>query len=537
LSLSNQHKMVKDNISEDRGCLISEVGQIVEQEKHKLGEYSLALSGTLTHGRVLGSDQAILQSNLGDVDSAGTSLDSLVDFVSNPDHQDSLVFNNAIKIAGYVLKRSVASRTSLLRHTPTLHGLPIVLDPTQNLLFAYKEHTVEYGRGGYILYQLPGQDPSFRYEDNPELKKSAEEMAYKLYGDVPGLRALIFTSGIASANTFNDFMKSLSHSNGRKNYIGDNCWVEIKKGVVDANDPTFATFDETDMDKTMELLRDVNVQSIFLEGIQNYPTLHATDLEAIFSEIKKMDFKKPKYILIDHVVTFDTNLYQRYFPDGMPRNFCLATFVSGIKFTQAGWDMGKSGFLFLKYDPEGFDEVADPYARINDIRAVSGRVPSLEEAHLANIETSESIESRMKRYDRNMEYFARLLDTRFKSNGLGQVYSAWLQDHPDHETAIRNYSNGGRILYLKLGDNVSGEALLNLYRYIADEAFKDDVPVMAASNFGFSSPHIHMVRHNVFGLSLRVSPGSTDMATTKLFADYLPEKIEDYLKNNIPAMA
>jgi len=516
--------------SEDRSSLITEIEQIVAQEKRKLGEYSSSLSDTFNHGRILGIDQTILRGNLEDVESAKASLDTLVDFVVNPDHEDFLVFNNAIKIAGYVLKRSVASRTYLLRHTPTLHGLPIVLDPTQNLLFSYKEHTVEYGRGGYILFQLPGQDPPLRYEDNPELKKAAQEMMHKLYGDVPGLKAFIFTSGLASANTFNDFMRFLSHSNGRRNYIGDNCWVEIKKGVVDANDPTFAAFDETDTDKIMELLRDDNVQSISLEGIQNYATLHATDLEAIFSEIKRMDFKRPKYMLIDHVVTFDTNLYERHFSDGMPRNFCLAAFISGIKFTQAGWDMSKSGFLFLRYDPENFDEVADPYARINDIRAMSGRVPSLEEAHLANIETSESIRSRMVRYDRNIEYLAKDLDARFRANGLGQVYSAWLPDHPDHETAMRNYGNGGRILYLKFGDHVTGEVLLNLYRHIADEAFKDNVPVMAASNFGFSSPHIHIVRHNVFGLSLRVSPGSTDMATTRLFAEYLPEKIDGYFK-------
>ncbi|MEK6876684.1 MAG: hypothetical protein AABX63_04680 [Nanoarchaeota archaeon] len=517
----------------DRISLISEVEQIVEQEKHKLEEYSSALSGTFNHEKVLCIDQIILQSNLEDVELAKTSLDSLVDFVTDQNHEDSFVFNNVIKTAGYVLKKSVASRTYLLRHTPTLHGLPIVLDPTQNLLLSYKEHTVEYGRGGYILFQLPGQDPPLRYEDNPELKKAAEEMAHKLYGDVPNLRALIFTSGLASANTFNDFMKSLSHSNGRKNYIGDNCWVEIKKGVVDANDPTFAIFDETDTDKIMELLRDDSAQSISLEGIQNYATLHATDLEAIFSEVKRMDFKRPKYMLIDHVVTFDTNLYERHFHDGMPRNFCLAAFISGIKFTQAGWDMSKSGFLFLRYDPENFDEVADPYTKINDIRAMSGRVPSLEEAHLANIETSETIRSRMERYDSNMEYLAKALDARFKANGLGQVYSAWLPDHPDYETAMRNYGNGGRILYLKFGNHVTGEVLLNLYRYIADEAFKDNVPVMAASNFGFSSPHIHMVRHNVFGLSLRVSPGSTDIGTTKLFAQYLPEKIEAYFRENV----
>jgi hypothetical protein len=499
-----------------------------------LKEYSSILLSTSSSKKISGIDQIILQSNLKDVESAKESLDSLVDFVISPNHKDLFVFNNVIKLAGYALKRSVASRTYLLRHTPTLHGLPIVLDPTQNTLFSYKEHTVDYGRGGYILYQLPNQIPPLRYKDHPELKKAAEEMANKLYGGIPGLRSIIFTCGLASANTFNDFMKSLSHSNQRKNYIGENCWVEIKKGIVDSNEPSFTTFDETNFDKIMELLTDDNVQSISLESIQNYPTLHATDLELVFSKVKKMDFKRPKYMLIDHVVTFDTNLYERYFHNGIPKNFCLATFISGIKFTQAGWDISKSGFLMLKYDSENFDEVVDPYTKINDIRAMSGRVPSIEEACLANIETSKSIRSRMGRYDRNIEYLANALDTRFKKNNLGQVYSAWLPNHKDHETAIRNYGNGGRILYLKFDDKiVNEEKLLNLYRYIADEAFKDDFSIMAASNFGFSSPHIHIVRHSVFGLSLRISPGSTDISTTQLFADYLSKKIENYIKEKI----
>lgn len=520
--------------SEDRSSLISEIEQIVNQEKGKLEEYHSILLATSSHRSISGPDKKILWSNQDDIESAKQSLDELVGFTNNPDLTDALVFNNLIKLAGYALNKSVASRTCLLRHTPTLHGLPIVLDPTQNLLFSYREHTVDYARGGYILYQLPGQNPPLRYEDHPELKKAAEEMANKLYGNVPGLRVIIFTCGLASANTFNDFMKSLSHSNGRRNYIGENCWVEIKKGIIDGNDPTFATFDETDTDKIMELLMDDNVQSISLEGIQNYPTLHATDLESIFSEIKKMDFKRPKYMLIDHVVTFDTNLYERHFPDGMPKNFCLATFISGIKFTQAGWDISKSGFLFLKYDTKNFDEVVDPYTKINDIKAMSGRVPSIEEAYLANIETRESIRSRMRRYDRNIEYLARTLDARFKKNRLGKVYSAWLPEHKDYETAMRNYGNGGRIIYLKFDDQiVTGEILLNLYRHIADEAFRDNIPILAASNFGFSSPHIHMVRHNVFGLSLRVSPGSTDFGTTQLFGDYLSERIESYFREKV----
>jgi hypothetical protein len=530
--------MHESTFTEDRSSLIFEIEEIVKQEKHRLDEYRSALQQTIGNERVLGIDRSILQNNVGDVESAEQTLDQLVEFASNPDNGDDFIFTNVIKLAGYALNKSVASRTHLLRHTPTLHGLPIVLDPTQNLLFFYREHTVDYARGGYILYQLPSQDPPTRYEDHPELKKAAEEMAHKLYGNVPGLRAIIFTCGLAAANTFNDFMKSLSHSNGRKNYYGQNCWVEIKKGLVDGNDPTFIPFDETDIGRITELLMDEGVQSIALEGVQNYPTLHATDLDLIFSQVKRVSFGRPKYMLIDHVVTFDTNLFERHFPDGMPRNFCLATFISGIKFTQAGWDISKSGFLFLRYDPDNFCEVVDTYTKINDIKAMSGRVPSIEEASLANIETKQSIRSRMRRYDRNIEYLAKSLDGRFRRNGLGRVYSAWLPEHDGHEIAMRNYGNGGRILYLKFDDAlVTGEILLNLYRYVADEAFRDGIPILAASNFGFSTPHIHIVRHNVFGLSLRVSPGSTDMLTTKLVTEYLPEKIEAYFRGKVPARA
>lgn len=49
---------------------------------------------------------------------------------------------------------------------------------------------------------------------------------------------------------------------------------------------------------------------------------------------------------------------------------------------------------------------------------------------------------------------------------------------------------------------------LALYRAIADGAKAERLPLIAASNFGFPLPHIRVVQHGDFGVSLRLSGGS-----------------------------
>ncbi|MFH1256702.1 MAG: PLP-dependent transferase [Candidatus Diapherotrites archaeon] len=514
--------------SGDRLELINEIKSMVGQEKGRLEERIFLLDKTLGLGGVSALDKEIIQRNKQDVLGAVRDLEWLESYVKDKSVSDEKVFNEIIKVGNYVFRKSVSVRTSMLRHTPTLRGLPLSLEPNQNHLLSKKMHTVDYARGGYVLFQQPGKEPKTLFKDHPDLKKIAEEIKVKIYGESPNTKAVLFTCGLGAVNTFVDYLRSLSRKSGRKNFLGENCWLELKKHVLESNDSSFVFFDETDKQKIIELIKDESVQSIGLEGIQNYATLRASDLEEIFEVIKKTRFRQPKFLVLDHVVTFDSNVFEKYLKK-MPKNFCLAAFVSGIKFFQGGFDIGKSGLLFLKYNERDFGKKIDPYQRVIEIRAGSGRVPSLEEAHISNIDTVESLKSRMKRYDRNMRELAKKLEKNFLLNGLGEVFSAWLPNHADYETANRCYSNGGRILYLKLDEKRFSEPkLLELYRHLADEAFAERVPLMAASNFGFCAPHIHMVRHNKVGLSLRISSGSTDGSTTDKIGDFVTKKIEGF---------
>lgn len=511
----------------ERKELTTETTDMIMQEKNQLKEYELRLEETLHLNNITELDKNIIMKNKQDIQLAVNELEYFEEFIKNTSNKQA--FNEAIKLGNYVFRKSIAARTSMLRHTPTLRGLPVSLSPNQNHQLSPKLHTVEYGRGGYILFQQPHKEPKTLFKDHPELKEVANKMKNKFYDNPTNTEAIIFTCGLGAINTFNDYLRSLSRKNFRDNYLGENCWLELKKQVSESGDNCFVFFDETDKTKIRELLEDENVQSICLEGIQNYATLRASNLDEIMSIASKTVFKKPKFLVIDHVMTFDTKIFTKYFSKKMPKNFCLIAFTSGIKFIQGGWDISKSGFLFMKYNKEDFDLQTDPYQRVLEIRAGSGRVPSLEEAHLSNIDTKKSLKSKMKRYDRNMKMLAEQLQTNFTKNGLGNIYSAWLPNHPDYKIARNCYSNGGRILYLKLSEKKFPEQkLLRLYRFLADQAVNEKIPLMAASNFGFSTPHIHLVRQNKVGLSLRISSGSTDSETTKRIGEFITEKIEEF---------
>lgn len=501
---------------------------MIARESGLLLEYKEQLNPTFGLKGLSRLDKAVLAKNRADVSRALAELEDFSTYVATA--SDDQLFNETIKLGGYVFRKCIAARTALLRHTPTLRGRPLALAPSQNHLMMAKPQTVDYGRGGYVLFQQPDKRPQTLFKDHPDLETIASRMKDKLYGGsgLKDVRAIIFTSGLGAVNTFNDYMKSLSQDSARRNYIGENCWIELKKQVSESNDGSFVFFDETDKKRIRRLLKDDNVQSISLEGIQNYATLRASDLEEIAAIAAKTNFRKPKFLVIDHVQTFDTDLFSKFFSADMPKNFCLAVFTSGVKFIQGGWDIGKSGFLFMKYNLKDF-AAADPYQRVLEMRSVSGRVPSLEEAYLSDIDTKDALRSRLRRYDRNMEILATQLDRDFSASRLGQVYSAWLPGHPDHEIARRCYATGGRILYVKLAPEKFSETdVLELYRFMADRAFEEKTPLMAASNFGFATPHIHVLRQNKVGLVIRIGSGSSDIGTTEEVGRFITRQVKEF---------
>jgi hypothetical protein len=200
--------------------------------------------------------------------------------------------------------------------------------------------------------------------------------------------------------------------------------------------------------------------------------------------------------------------------DAWPANLFLVVFVSGIKFVQCGFDCAKAGFVVLR-KTTGVDKLETD---LIEARAGSGRAPSLEELYAVNSDTRFSIQSRMRRYDDNTRRFARRLDEFCSRHGLATVSSPWIEKHPH-----RRRTRGGRVVYLRLEnpDDPDGRATLELYRELADTAAEHKLPLIAASNFGFAVPHIHVVRHEDVGVSLRCSPGSVTRAMADRVFDHL----------------
>jgi len=511
----------------DRLELIFEVGEMVSKEKTSLFECRNNLNKNF--GVFSKVDSELVDLNVRAIIDANSSLDALKGFVEDVQNPDSLVFSEIIKWGNYAFRKSIYARTSFLRHTPTLNGLPVSLQPFQNHVINKPLHTVDYGRGGYALFQTPTGDKKNVFKSNPELDRVTQDMAEKIYGGGSKLKSLIFTCGLGAANTFYGYMESMSTKNCQLNYLGDNCWIELRKQANEEGKRSFCFFDESDEDFIVGLLKDDAVQSISLEGVQNYPTLTATNFKRIFSAAGKLKFKRPKFIFVDNVMTFDKNPAE-FFGGKLPKNLCVAFFISGIKFFQGGWDISKSGFLFLRYNAEDFTGENDVYQRLLEIRAVSGNVPSIEEAYLSDIDTKKSLFSRMGRYDRNMEFMAKFMDAEFKRKKLGKVYSAWLPEHDSHKNAMKFFGNGGRVIYLKLDETVCrNNDLLELYREIGRSAHKKGVPLLVASNFGFCCANMHIVRHAGIGLSLRLSAGSVDLKTLKTVCGHIVDVIGGYV--------
>lgn len=496
-------------INSDLKNLQIEIEDIVDQETRKLEDHLRNLArveaenpselnrGILSHAKAL---------TLGAI----AQLDNLREFVySNKD--ETYIFNETIKLAGFSFRNSVAARTSLLRHTPTLKGNPETLDPDQNHILNPGEHTVEYGRGGYHLYQATEKNPPITFVDHPVLGSVAQSIKEKIYGDTD-LRAILFTCGLGAINTFLDYIRSVSGD--KDNVVGQSCWIEVKKYVSENYLDKFAYIDDMNGDQIINAIRDRNVLSVTLETLINHPHTPVTDIDQVMRAVKETKFEEPKILFVDNVHNPEFNIMHKYFKEGIPENLCFASVMSGVKFLQAGWDISKSGVLFLGFNEQDYTPGKDPYTRIIEIRGGSGRVPSTEEAYLADIETERSFRSRLTRYDRNTRILANILDTGMKSRKIGYASSPWLENHKYHDTAMRNYGSGGRLIYLFFNpERISQTELYRMYRDVAETMYGGEAYLMASSSFGMAAPHSHLVMHPEIGPTIRVSPGSTNLKT------------------------
>lgn len=505
-----------------------EISMVVGKELRKLDEFRRTLQSQLEAPQPGQGDAALLEHAIAAVDEAKKRLDELIAFATQDD--PAIAFNETIKMAGFAFRASVAARTALVRHTPTLAGFPHTLDPGQNHRLSPSDHIIDYARNAYFQFQASRSGSPRVLIDHPALKKVADSIARTVCEHPRGESAVLFSSAMGAIGSLLDYVVMVSRECNGSNRVARRCWFEIRQYVEERYPAEFALLDECDTTAVLEAIANPQVCGIVLEPMANYPEMPVIDLERIAEKLKKTHFAKPKIVVFDIVHTPDLDIHQRYFADSVPRNLCVALVISGVKYLQAGWDISKSGLALLRYNREDFCfDGQTIYEKLIDIRSVSGRAPSIEEAYLADIETAESFRSRLRRYDDNSRYVAMKLDAWLRKRRLGHVSSPWLPGHPGHELAMRAYGTGGRMFFLFLDpERINEDSLGTLFRNLASAAENEGISLMAAPSFGLAPPHVHIVIRPELPTTLRLSTGSTDRRSAERLLQFLCRYLEEH---------
>ncbi len=395
--------------------------------------------------------------------------------------------------ASHAFKRSIAARTSSLRHTPALEGTPVAMDPRQA---PGGRHLVDYARGGYFLELDPAFPEGVRFDDHPRLAELAHAISTMLGRS--GWDALLFSSGMGAMNTALDL--AIERSAGRRVLVGASSWIEVREYVDHTYPSRVAFIDETDTEAMRRALADPTVGAISLEPLVNHPHAPVVAID----QLLRGAIVGPKILLLDLALTPELPI-DRFLPV-LPANVTVMLVTSGVKFFQAGWDLSKSGLLEIRSGPSNERPWETPYRQLITLRGRSGRVLSPEEAELAAIETRETLTARLARSDRN----TRALAIALEEKQVGTVSSPWLSSHVHHDR-IDAIGTGGRFVYLRFDpQRLSSERLATFDRALAIAAARAGIPLMVATTFGLSLPHVCLLAHPTEGLTLRISPGSGD---------------------------
>jgi len=524
----------RNNLKTDQADLKDlglEVKNIVLKEQGELNKFRNCLNDLINHKPEL-EDKRIIKKVLAEVKESDRQLDYLNQFVNSKSRQKnvSYIFQEIIKLGAYVLKRSVFTRSSLYRHSPTLSGQPVSLDPVQNCSRSDIKHTVDYNRCNYLIFPRPGENPPLEFADLSQNKKIVSKLTKLLYpGESQSIKSLLFCGAMGGITCFFHYLKSLSHGGERKIFLGNKTWLEASTYALESNDKIFQFFDELNTDNIIKAIKDPKVLAVMIEPIPNHPELPAVELNKVFAAMKKLNFPQPKFILVDAAHIPEYNPF-KFFKTKLPKNLCLVTAVSTLKFFQAGWDISKGGFLAVQYNEKDFLPAASPYSRLIKIRADSGRGLSNEEANLTYIENSTSFKTRMSRYDRNTKVLAELLDGYLAKNKFVAITSPWLKNHEYYRRAQDNYQTGGRLIYIIIRKKIDLNQIIGFYNQLIGDAVKAGIPLMNASSFGFSCPHAHFVMHPTAGACIRISPGSANLSTILRLAQTMSRTI---LNNNL----
>ena len=502
-----------------------EISMIVMSECEKLDACSQELSDLKEHEACTRLDALLIQRARDAVEYAKRNLDELRRLAIH--ENEDVAFNELMKYAGYAFRCSAGARSLLLRHTPTMVGLPHALDPVQNHRVNPGGHIIDYARNAYFQYQDSVGGSPKKIIDHPVLEKTATSVANTLYGEHWQGKSILFSSAMGAIDSLIDYIALVSRAAGKTNVIGGRCWFEIQQYADEHYPSEFLRIDEQDVEAIIKAIDNPAVLGIVIEPLGNHPDMAVVDLKRISEKLRSYNSAEQKIIVFDIVHTPELNIIDKYFSEGIPQGLCIALVISGVKFLQAGWDISKSGCLMLSYNEQDFCNHTPPvHEKLIEIRSISGRAPSLEEAYLADIETSHSLRSRLARYDTNTKYFVTRLDDWLREHHLGHVSSPWLEGHPGHNYALSDYGTGGRVMFLYFNDKYVKESELGeLFKDLCKSAEENGVSLMAVPTFGLASPHIHVVIRPGLQTSIRVSTGSTNRETIdrllKVFYRYL----------------
>jgi hypothetical protein len=466
-----------------REHVLAELEALISKERSKLEDAIRRASGPL---------QRIVTEELM---RAGDHLADLRSWAATGDHHELSAR------ASYAFKRAINARTALLRHTPALEGAPHSMAADQP---TGGTHLVDYARGGYVL-ELDGRFPEgVRFDDHPRLAALASSISSTLGRGAPW-QSLLFSSGMGAINTVMDL--AVERAGRQRLVLGAHSWIEVKEYAEHTYPGRFELVDESSPEAMSRALADPSVAAIFVEPLVNHPRAPVVPLEVFAGSISP-----GKLIVLDLALTPELGVAS--FLPNLPKGVTVALISSGVKFFQAGWDLSKAGLLEVCGGDDGEHEWARPYRQLITLRGRSGRVLSYEEAELADLETRQTFSARLARLDANTRSLAHALETALGARGV--VTCPWLPTHP-HHGRIGAIGTGGRFVYVRFSnDAMSAERLAGLDRSLARAATKQGVPLVVATTFGLSVPHVCLLAHPTEGLTLRLSPGSGDDVSAAL---------------------
>lgn len=300
-------------------------------------------------------------------------------------------------------------------------------------------------------------------------------------------------------------MEAACFGSARRIFLHDQSWMEITSDIRWTGSGVYEFTEATGAAELAHILQREETCGLIVEPILNHEDMERMAVGRLLDELKDITrFDEPTYLLVDAVHLPEFDPFSRI-GDELPENLCLMSVVSTVKYLQAGWDLTKGGVLSVRFDAESFEGA--PVKRLLKARENNGTGISYEEAALMTIETPDSFRSRMNRYDRNVEL-------------LVEALSEAVRDTP----LELGYARGSRLIYVHTAE-AEDARLHELHESLIQRALSEGIPLMDASSYGMSSPHLHLgvAEESV----IRISPGSTNYSTVRALADVVRQEVAE----------